>query len=262
MYGRGMGVPALGRHDDRQFAQPLGAIIFDGDDTLWWTEPIYDEARSLARSVVEAAALDGEYWEATERTRDVENVPRLGLSRARFPTSCVEAYRAAANALDTPIDPQTENRVWAAADSVFGRHAPLAEGAQAILDELRSDFPLALLTKGDLEIQRTRIARSGLDDRFDFIEIVDHKNADAFKRIAAKLECPAPLSWSVGNSWTSDVVPALEVGMCAVWVPAHVWEYEQHGGGETHPSVVRVSSLLEVPAAIYRALAKTKRGTS
>jgi putative hydrolase of the HAD superfamily len=50
------------------------AIVFDGDDTLWHTEWLYDDARQQAREVVEAAGLDGARWEELERRTDVKNV--------------------------------------------------------------------------------------------------------------------------------------------------------------------------------------------
>ena len=42
------------------------AVIFDGDDTLWITEPLYDEARTSARRVVEGSGFDGSDWERIE----------------------------------------------------------------------------------------------------------------------------------------------------------------------------------------------------
>ena len=36
------------------------AIVFDGDDTLWETEALYDDARRRAREIVAATGLDGE----------------------------------------------------------------------------------------------------------------------------------------------------------------------------------------------------------
>ena len=41
--------------------------MFDGDDTLWSTESLYDEARANARRVVAEAGLDDAAWEKLER---------------------------------------------------------------------------------------------------------------------------------------------------------------------------------------------------
>jgi phosphoglycolate phosphatase-like HAD superfamily hydrolase len=70
----------------------MQGIVFDGDDTLWWTEPLYDEARQAARAIVEQGGLDGAAWDALQRQLDVENVARLGYTRNRFPTSCARLW--------------------------------------------------------------------------------------------------------------------------------------------------------------------------
>ncbi|PYR76138.1 MAG: hypothetical protein DMF87_18855, partial [Acidobacteria bacterium] len=62
-------------------------VVFDGDDTLWTTEPLYDEARQRARREVAAAGVDGAEWERLERATDVKNVTVMGFSVERFPTS-------------------------------------------------------------------------------------------------------------------------------------------------------------------------------
>ncbi len=56
-------------------------------------------------------------------------------------------------------------------------------------------------------------------------------------------------SWSVGNSLGSDILPALSCGLLAIWIPAHVWEHEQHGEDPLPtPRATLLSSLREVPS--------------
>lgn len=56
-------------------------LVFDGDDTLWFVEPLYDEAHSKARSLVESSGLDGGSWEARQRILDVsQRHPTRALS--------------------------------------------------------------------------------------------------------------------------------------------------------------------------------------
>ncbi len=70
-----------------------GVVIFDGDDTLWETEILYDEARDDAAALVATTGIDRESFVDLQRQIDVRNVARLGLTKERFPTSSVEAYR-------------------------------------------------------------------------------------------------------------------------------------------------------------------------
>jgi len=59
-------------------------LVFDGDDTLWVTEPLYDAARIAAGKRVAAVVLDSAAWDALQRKIDVKNVSRFGLSVSVF----------------------------------------------------------------------------------------------------------------------------------------------------------------------------------
>lgn len=227
------------------------ALIFDGDDTLWSTEPLYDHARELAREEVVRAGLDGAEWEALERRIDVENVRHLGFSIERFPTSCVQAYEAVSRASNVPTNPVVVERVRSAAQTVFSQDPPLVRGARELLESLRArGAKLALLTKGDHDLQVRRVERSGLADLFDVIHIVSEKPPAAFRDIVTQLKVQPNDAWSVGNSVRSDILPAVEAGLRAVWIDAHVWEHERFNGTFTHEQVVVVNDISRVTEAI------------
>lgn len=222
-------------------------VVFDGDDTLWSTEPLYDEARSAARAIVAACDLDVERWEALERRFDVENVLHLGYSPQRFPTSCVQAYEAvAADARRSP-DTSISERIRAAASSVFERDPPLLPGALETLSVLRArDVRLALLTKGEHDVQLRRIERSGLAALFDVIEIVPEKTPEAIRFVTATLGVQPTMAWMVGNSVRSDILPALAAGLHAIWIEAHVWEHERTHDHLIDDRVVVASALTDI----------------
>ena len=204
------------------------AIVFDGDDTLWHTERLYDDARRRAREVVEAAGLDGERWEARERLIDVENVERLGHGADRFPASCIEAYDELCAAAGSAADSEVREAVAAAARTVFERRAPLMEGAEETLAALKDrGLLLALLTQGDPAVQRLRIGQSGLAPMFDVVEIVAEKTPEALVAVLERLGVETSEGLSVGNSVRSDVLPSIAAGVKPVWIDAHVWEYER-----------------------------------
>jgi putative hydrolase of the HAD superfamily len=219
-------------------------VIFDGDDTLWLTEHLYDEARQRARGIIEKAGLDGDAWEAAQRSLDLANVSTLGHTIDRFPTSSVQAlWRVSSEEL---VDANVRQDVWDAAASVFDSPAPLRDGALETLTALANrGSRLGLLTKGDAVVQRRRIEQSGLERFFDVVEIVDRKDAGAFDSVARQLGVRPAHLISVGNSIESDVLPSVAAGIFGVWLPAYVWAYEHH-----HPAaerdVARVDGLREV----------------
>lgn len=221
-------------------------IVFDGDDTLWRVEHLYDEARHRAAQVVATSDLDASRWDSLEREIDVANVAKLGLSRQRFPKSCVEAYERIAAESGVSVDPDVRARVRRAAESVFHRKAPLMSGAEQVLERLRPEYRLALLTQGDPVVQEKRIDDSELREFFETIHIVERKDESAFVRVLEELGEHAAASWSVGNSLPSDINTALRIGMSAIWIEAHVWEHERR---EVEPAPGRfftASSLRDV----------------
>jgi len=220
------------------------AIIFDGDDTLWLTELLYDQARQHARRVVEAAGFDGAAWEALERKLDVANVERLGHTLARFPTSCVEAYRAICLEAGRAPEIRVETDVRAAANEAFEMQAPLVPSARKTLTAFKArGYLLALLTKGDPILQRRRIDQSGLAPLFDLIMVVEEKTPEIIASVLKKLGVNPDSAWSVGNSLRSDIYPSLAAGVQPVWIDAHVWEYERDHDATIDDRVMALDDL-------------------
>lgn len=228
-------------------------LVFDGDDTLWFVEALYDGARASARLLVERAGLDGEKWETFQRSIDVKNVERLGLSPNRFPTSCLEAYREVAKLANTAVDDALEREIADASAQVFHEAAPLASGAIEVLSELNANFRLALLTKGHPTIQERRVTQSGLRGFFEVVSIVPMKDEAAFEAVLSSLHLNPRDAWSIGNSIPSDIKPAVRLGMSAVWIDAHVWEHELRDQELGEGRVIEVGTLHEVPDALRQA---------
>ncbi|HEY7501370.1 MAG TPA: HAD family hydrolase [Vicinamibacterales bacterium] len=228
-------------------------VIFDGDDTLWSTEALYDRARAEARRIVSAAGQDGAAWEALERRLDVENVGAMGYSPDRFPTSCVQAYAQICAAAGAAPDVDVVERVRRAAASVFDEEAPVVAGAEETLAALRArGARLALLTKGHPEVQARRVERSGLAKYFDMIEIVTDKSERTIIDLVHALGADVADAWMVGNSMRSDVLPALAAGLRAIWIDAHVWEHERthdHLRDERAITAARLSDVADLLAS-------------
>src|SRR5690242_9396766 len=101
------------------------AIIFDGDDTLWKTEPLYDGALSMAADYVTHLGLDGALWVQVQREFDLQNVATMGFSTKRFPASCVQAYRALAERTGGIASVVSEKKILEIAGAVFTQPAEL-----------------------------------------------------------------------------------------------------------------------------------------
>lgn len=225
-------------------------IIFDGDDTLWRVEHLYDEARRGAAAIAAEVGIDPDHWSLLQKEIDLANVATHGLSRDRFPTSSVLAYERAAAELGIPIDAQVRERIREASAEVFDRVAPLMPAAREVVAELAENHRLALLTQGDAAVQQKRIDDSGLARFFALTVVVPRKDEDAFADVLRRAKADPKRAWSVGNSLPSDINPALRLGMSAIWIDAHVWHHERRESAPVDGRLFVCRSLEEVPTII------------
>ena len=111
-----------------------------------------------------------------------------------------------------------------------------------------------LVTKGDLFDQESKLARSGLGERFASVEIVSEKDTATYERILRRRELRPDRFLMVGNSMRSDISPVLDVGGWAVHVPYHVtWEHElvdDEAPVRGHPRFRHLDSLADLPTLL------------
>ena len=88
--------------------------------------------------------------------------------------------------------------------------------------------------------------RSGLAPFFDVVSIVSDKTEEAYHRLCADLDVSPAELLMVGNSFRSDIAPALQIGAYAVHVPFRtIWAHEKTEEYE-HERLWRVDSLKEI----------------
>jgi putative hydrolase of the HAD superfamily len=98
------------------------------------------------------------------------------------------------------------------------------------LERLDGRYRLLLLTKGDPGVQEDKLARSGLGRFFEAVHVVAEKDADVFRDLVARHDLHPQRTWMVGNSPRSDINPAVEAGIGAVYVPhPNTWSLEVEG---------------------------------
>ena len=130
----------------------------------------------------------------------------------------------------------------------------LLPGVEETLVALGADHPLLLITKGELFHQETKVARSGLAQYFDFIEIVSEKDPDSYRRVLTSHDIDAARFVMIGNSVKSDVLPVLAIGGQAIHVPYEsTWELDKvdHRGADEEGFFV-AETMAHVPGVIQR----------
>jgi putative hydrolase of the HAD superfamily len=102
------------------------------------------------------------------------------------------------------------------------------EGVPETLEYLSLRHELTLFTKGHPEEQKLKVERSGLAQFFHHAAIVREKDRAAYRRLVEERAMDSARTWMIGNSPKSDINPALEAGLRAVFVPhAHTWVLER-----------------------------------
>lgn len=127
----------------------------------------------------------------------------------------------------------------------------LVPGAEALLQELRSQYRLCLVTNGVGEVQHTRIHKCGLEDYFDAIFVSSDlgcvkPSVDFFEACFATLGgVDAARSVMIGDGINADVRGGIQMGMRTIWF--NPWGHENNT--EWHPDA-EIVSLKDVPALL------------
>jgi putative hydrolase of the HAD superfamily len=217
-------------------------VVFDGDDTLWATETLYDRARQRIRNMLCSVGIDGARWELVERKIDLERVATQGFSWHRFPRSCLLALREVEPRTTRPTRWPIEFAIFLVALRVYFECPSLMPDVKDVLREAARSCNLVLLTKGEPWIQRRRIRQSGLRRYFERCVIVRDKTPETFAATAA-LPTGQRLTISVGNSLASDIEPALSTGFVGVHVDGYMWEHERRKSKVGTTCVITVPNL-------------------
>ena len=202
-------------------------LIFDGDDTLWRTMPLYDEAKRHFFQLMSRQGFPAKEVEKHFEERDRRNVKSLGFSKRRFGLSMLQTYRQFAHTQRRPVRGSVDRQIIDIRNKIFDAKPKLVPFATMVLESLAPSNRLVLLTKGTKGVQLRRVSTSGLRHFFERIFVVKDKNNATFKQVLHTLKTKPSNAWSVGDSLRSDINPALRYGLNAIWVPSTNWTYEQ-----------------------------------
>jgi putative hydrolase of the HAD superfamily len=197
-------------------------IGFDGDDTLWHNESIFSMTQEKFRAMLgETLAAD-----IDRRLLDTEsgNLSLFGYGIKGFILSMIET---AIEVTEGRIEARHIQSLIDAGKAMLTHPVELLDGVAETVEYLGHSHRLVLITKGDLFDQESKIARSGLSEMFDAIEIVSEKDPDTYRRVLARHGIAPERFLMVGNSVRSDILPVLGIGGQAVHVPYHItWAHE------------------------------------
>ena len=200
-------------------------LIIDADDTLWENNIYFERAFDQFVDFLSHSTL------APQQVRDVlDDIERVnakihGYGSVNFGRNLRECYERLAERALAPDDLQTVMRF---AEAILEQPMEVIEDVPETLAYLAERHELTLFTKGHPDEQRLKIDRSGLASHFTSTLIVREKDAAAYHALVTGRGIERSRAWMIGNSPKSDVNPALEAGLNAVFVPhARTWVLEK-----------------------------------
>ena len=202
-------------------------LIVDADDTLWENNIYYEQCIAAFAELMVAQGFGQEEAERIADAVERERIPQVGYAPEEFARSLVIAYQRLCERYDRLIEYEVSDAVWEIGQAVIEYPIVLLDGVAETLARLRGRCHLLLLTKGNWDVQESKLARSGLGHLFDGVHIVSEKDADVVRGLVAEYGLQPEQTWVVGNSPRSDINPALEAGVGAIYVPhPNTWTLE------------------------------------
>lgn len=222
----------------------LDLIVFDADDTLWHSE---DGFRAATARFVEAVSpyvpvgVDvAEALTGQERA----NLSVYGYGVKAFGLSMVET---ALTISEGRVPGAVLSDLLATVRDLMLAPVRVLDHVPEVLEIVGAQYPLALITKGDLIHQTRKITTSGLEHHFERVEIVLEKDPATYRRVLSTWGVAPERMCMVGNSVRSDILPILAIGGHGVHVPYPLlWELE-HPPADHGWEVVELAGIEDLP---------------
>lgn len=193
----------------------ITTIAFDADDTLWHNERIFLDAKGKYKRLL-AGYHDDEWIERHLDEAEIRNIQHFGYGIKGFTLSMIET---ACELTEGRITGAEIRQIIEFAREMLASPVELLDGVHETVEDLAENYTLMVVTKGDLLDQEAKVARSGLGEYFDKVEIVSGKTAETYTGILERNAIAAGEFLMVGNSLRSDILPVLKIGARAVHIP-------------------------------------------
>lgn len=191
-------------------------LIFDADDTLWENNVLFERVIADFLDWLEHPTLDRAEIRTILDDIEAANAAAHGYGSKVFLRSLADTLR---HLREQPATAEEARRIDELAAALIEHRVALYPGVDETLAELAGRHDLLLLTKGQLDEQRRKVDASDLAHHFRDIHIVDEKDIDTYRWLAGKHGLAPERTWMIGNSPKSDIIPARQAGMNAVFIP-------------------------------------------
>ena len=213
-------------------------LIIDADDTLWENNIYFERAFEDFVAFLDHSSLSAPQIRDVLDEIEAANAKIHGYGSLNFGHNLRQTYE---NLAERAVQEEDLKTVLGFAERILECPMQVIDGVAETLEYLAGRHDLTLFTKGHPEEQKLKIDRSGLGVYFGHTAIVKEKDAQAYRLLVEQRGMTPESTWMIGNSPKSDVNPAMEAGLNAVFVPhAHTWVLEKQ---EIRPGTGRLLQL-------------------
>lgn len=235
-------------------------LLFDLDDTLIHCNKYFDmvieQFLEWMESWFRPHRLNKEEIKKTQQQFDLAGIQVAGFSADRFPMSFAETYDYYSNLCARKPDPRERQKIIELGYTVYDSEFELYPDVVETLVHLQeAGHKLSLFTGGVEPIQRSKVEKVNLLPFFENrIFVAQHKNSHALERILNSMAFDRATTWMIGNSLRTDIIPAIECGIGAVYIPPlSEWAFDQiEVPVKETDRFVRLQSIQQVPLAVNR----------
>ena len=199
-------------------------LIIDADDTLWENNIYFERAfDKFCDFLAHSSMLPAEVRAVLDEIETVNNKIH-GYGTANFARNLTECYH---KLVERDVRQEDLPIIMSFTEQILHHPIELIPGVEETLEYLSLRHDLTLFTKGNPEEQKLKLDRSGLAIYFGHTAIVKEKDTASYAALIRERQLIRERSWMIGNSPKSDINPALEAGINAVFVPhEHTWRLE------------------------------------
>ncbi|RAV00512.1 HAD family hydrolase [Paenibacillus sp. YN15] len=240
-------------------------IIFNLDDTLIECNKYFHLVNELyaARMKEWFPGVPVETVRAKQIEYDLAVVDKNGLTVDHVPQSFLSAYGYFCKETGRTPSGEEIKELEELGYSVFTMPVEPLPHMYETLEELKEEgHDLYLHTGGEEKNQWRKITQLQLAAYFDNRVFVSrHKDRDALAKIMDRMVFLPAVTWMVGNSLRTDVLPGLEQGINVIYIPAsNEWHYNVVDiAVEPKGAFLTLNSLSQVAGAIRNYVLEQER---
>lgn len=191
-------------------------IIFDLDDTLVDTSDIYWRARNCFVNELREEGFDPE--NVIEIFEEIDSVYMKKFAHApeRYAESMLATYKQILKQKNMEIKEENLSRIKSCGNIILEQLPQLISGSTELLEWAFQYFKLAILTRGDEQLQRRKLKHAGISKYFDLVRVVQIKDENSFCSILNEAGFHPEDAWIIGDSIKSDINPGIKIGASSI----------------------------------------------